>query len=165
MIFVTVGTHEQQFNRLIKCVDELKASGVIEEEVMMQTGFSDYIPGSCKWQKLFGYEDMQRWIREADIVITHGGPASFISVLQAGKMPIVVPRKSEYGEHVNDHQIQFCKAVEEKYGNLILIDDVEELKSAITDYSVIVETRRKTFESNNAAFIEQFKGIVSDLMG
>ena len=29
MIFVTVGTHEQQFNRLIKKIDELKEQGTI----------------------------------------------------------------------------------------------------------------------------------------
>ena len=42
MIFVTVGTHEQPFNRLIKKVDELKRDGVIQEDVIMQTGFSTY---------------------------------------------------------------------------------------------------------------------------
>lgn len=40
MIFVTVGTHEQQFDRLVRCVDRLKAEGKITEEVMIQTGFS-----------------------------------------------------------------------------------------------------------------------------
>lgn len=39
MIFVTVGTHEQQFDRLVRCVDRLKAEGKITEEVMIQTGF------------------------------------------------------------------------------------------------------------------------------
>ena len=41
MIFVTVGTHEQQFNRLIEKVDALAGAGVISEPVIMQTGFSD----------------------------------------------------------------------------------------------------------------------------
>ena len=48
MIFVTVGTHEQPFNRLIKAVDELKRDGVITEDVVMQTGFSTYEPKYCK---------------------------------------------------------------------------------------------------------------------
>lgn len=38
MIFVTVGTHEQPFNRLIKKVDELKRDGIIQEDVIIQTG-------------------------------------------------------------------------------------------------------------------------------
>ena len=36
MIFVTVGTHEQSFERLVKEIDELKGSGVINEEVIIQ---------------------------------------------------------------------------------------------------------------------------------
>ena len=44
MIFVTVGTHEQPFNRLIQKVDELKKDGVITEDVIIQTGFSTYEP-------------------------------------------------------------------------------------------------------------------------
>lgn len=44
MIFVTVGTHEQPFNRLVKAVDDLKKNGVIIDEVIMQTGFSTYKP-------------------------------------------------------------------------------------------------------------------------
>lgn len=47
MIFVTVGTHEQPFNRLIQKVDELKKDGTIQDDVIIQTGFS-----TCKWQQL-----------------------------------------------------------------------------------------------------------------
>ena len=35
MIFVTVGTHEQPFNRLIKKIDDLVANGSIQEEVII----------------------------------------------------------------------------------------------------------------------------------
>lgn len=38
MIFVTVGTHEQPFNRLIQEVDRLKRENIIKDEVQMQTG-------------------------------------------------------------------------------------------------------------------------------
>ncbi|HEM4221640.1 TPA: multidrug MFS transporter, partial [Streptococcus suis] len=38
MIFVTVGTHEQQFNRLIKEIDLLKKNGSITDEIFIQTG-------------------------------------------------------------------------------------------------------------------------------
>ena len=58
MIFVTVGTHEQPFDRLISYVDRLKGKGVITEEVIVQTGFSTYIPGHCIWGRLFPYEEM-----------------------------------------------------------------------------------------------------------
>ena len=78
MIFVTVGTHEQPFNRLIQKVDELKKDGVITEDVIIQTGFSTYEPKYCQWSKLIPYQQMIKNVANARIVITHGGPASFI---------------------------------------------------------------------------------------
>lgn len=56
MIFVTVGTHEQPFNRLIKKIDELKKDGIINEDVIIQTGFSTYEPKYCQWSKLIPYQ-------------------------------------------------------------------------------------------------------------
>lgn len=58
MIFVTVGTHEQPFNRLIQKVDELKRDGIIKDEVIIQTGFSTYEPKYCRWSKLIPYQQM-----------------------------------------------------------------------------------------------------------
>lgn len=55
MIFVTVGTHEQPFNRLIKKVDELIGDGKITENVFMQTGYSTYEPKNCEWSPFLSY--------------------------------------------------------------------------------------------------------------
>ena len=107
MIFVTVGTHEQPFNRLIQKVDKLKRDGVIKDDVIIQTGFSTYEPKYCQWSKLIPYQQMVKNVADARIVITHGGPASFIMPLQIGKTPIVVPRQHQYNDHVNDHQGEF----------------------------------------------------------
>ena len=68
MIFVTVGTHEQQFDRLVRCVDRLKAEGKITEEVMIQTGFSSYEPKVCKWSKLCSYQEMNEYMDQGSDV-------------------------------------------------------------------------------------------------
>lgn len=78
MIFVTVGTHEQPFNRLIQKVDELKKDGVITEDVIIQTGFSTYEPKYCQWSKLIPYQKMIKNVADARIVITHGGARDII---------------------------------------------------------------------------------------
>ena len=111
MIFVTVGTHEQPFNRLIKEVDRLKKEGIITDEVFIQTGFSTYEPQYCDWKKLISYSEMDNYMTHSDIIITHGGPATFMGAIAKGKKPIVVPRQEKYGEHVNDHQLEFAEQV------------------------------------------------------
>ena len=45
MIFVTVGTHEQPFDRLVKYMDGWAAEH--DEKVIIQTGFSTYEPEHC----------------------------------------------------------------------------------------------------------------------
>ena len=60
MIFVTLGTHEQPFNRLVKAIDELKENGIVTEDVVIQTGFSTYEPRFCRWSKLFPYQEMAK---------------------------------------------------------------------------------------------------------
>ena len=92
MIFVTVGTHEQPFNRLIEEIDNLKKEGLLLDEVFIQTGFSTYEPKYCKWESMLSYAEMEEYLTISDIIVTHGGPATFMGVLSKGKVPIVVPR-------------------------------------------------------------------------
>lgn len=163
MIFVTVGTHEQPFNRLIKKVDELVAEGTINEPVVMQIGFSTYIPKHCEWHKMLSYDEMKQYIDEARIVITHGGPASFIEVLQAGKIPVVVPRLAEFSEHVNDHQEEFAQVVNKRYGNIIVIEDVSELGRTLLDYETITRDMDSSTLNHNEMFNDKLGKIVDSL--
>ena len=163
MIFVTVGTHEQQFNRLVQMIDELKRDGVIQEEVLIQTGYSTYEPKYCEWQQWVPYPKMIENVDKARVIITHGGPSSFIMPLQVGKTPIVVPRKADFEEHVNDHQVKFCRAVAERYGSIIVVEDVDKLADVLESYDEIVAKMPSGQESNNAKFCEGFEKIVAGM--
>ena len=159
MIFVTVGTHEQQFNRLVDYMDKWAADH--DEKVIMQTGYSTYEPKHCEWNKLFPYQKMVEMVKEARIVITHGGPSSFIMPLQIGKTPIVVPRQYKYNEHVNDHQVKFCKEVESRMGTIVVVEDIEKLGGVIESYDEIKKEGKNT--SNNAKFCEELECIVDEM--
>ena len=163
MIFVTVGTHEQPFNRLIEAVDKMKAENVFEDDVIIQTGYSTYEPKFCEWQKLYPYDKMLELVQQARIVITHGGPSSFIMPLQIGKIPVVVPRQKQYGEHVNDHQLEFCKAVEERFGNIIVAENEEQLRNAIVNYDDFISSKTNGITSNNSKFVKDFEREINEM--
>ncbi|MBT1161016.1 MULTISPECIES: glycosyltransferase [Bifidobacterium] len=165
MIFVTVGTHEQPFNRLIQAVDELKGQGVIEEPVFMQTGYSTYKPKHCEWQSLLPYDEMQRKVDEAHIVISHGGPSSFLMPLKEGKVPIVVPRQLKFNEHVNDHQVDFVHAVDERFHNIIPVYDIDTLGKMINNYDQYILNMSDSSFSHNIEFCNKFENIVDGLFG
>lgn len=164
MIFVTVGTHEQPFNRLVQEIDNLKRDGVITEDVIIQTGYSTYEPKYCQWDRLIPYKQMIKNVEDARIVITHGGPASFIMPLQIGKTPIVVPRQKKFDEHVNDHQVEFARNVADRMGTIIPVEDIHELKGVILHYNKIVETMGHGINSNNEKFCETLEKIADELV-
>lgn len=152
MIFVTVGTHEQPFDRLLKWIEKMVEDKIIDEEVIIQKGYTDYEPKHCKNFKLIGYEEMQKYIAEARIIITHGGPASFIAPLSIGKIPIVVPRQKDYNEHVNNHQLEFAKEVEVRMKNIIVAETEEKIIDSIVNYSQKVQKLSRDMASNNKKF-------------
>lgn len=162
MIFVTVGTHEQQFNRLVEYMDMWAENH--DEKVIIQSGYSTYEPKNCEWKKLLPYDEMNNLIEQARIVITHGGPSSFVAPLMIGKTPIVIPRKNEFGEHVNDHQVIFSRAISERYGNIIVVEDIERLGATLDTYDNIASGLKKEMISNNEKFCRELKKIVEELL-
>lgn len=163
MIFITVGTHEQPFNRLLKSIDRLVENKVITEKIVAQIGFSTYEPQHYEWEKLYSFEKMNEFVRTARIVITHGGPSSFIMPLQIGKIPIVVPRQKKYGEHINDHQLIFCREVSKRQGNIIEVEDMERLTYVITNYDSLIASMDSSQNSNNLNFCKELEHIVAKL--
>ena len=130
MIFVTIGTHEDQFDRLITTVDDLVATGAITEPVIMQTG-SSQPPRHCEWHEMMSFDDVQATMTAARVVITHGGPATIMQVFALGKIPVVVPRNPDFGEHVDGHQLDFAEHLSDR---VIVVHDVAELADILADY-------------------------------
>ena len=134
-----------------------------EEKVIIQTGFSTYEPKHCEWSKLYSYQKMVELVDEARIVITHGGPSSFIMPLQIGKTPIVVPRMKDFDEHVNNHQVNFCRQVAQRMGTIIEVEDMDELVRVIDEYDDEVKKMKKENNSNNARFCMELESIVDSM--
>ncbi|MBM6728231.1 glycosyltransferase [Limosilactobacillus ingluviei] len=164
MIFVTVGTHEQPFNRLMKEIEYLIEDGVIKEKVVVQGGYSTYVPRKTDYHSFLDYHEMDDTIKNARIVITHGGPASFIDVIQKGKIPIVVPRQSKYHEHINDHQLKFVKFISNRLNNIIPVYNISDLKRVIIDFDKISKSKNTNSRSNNDRFNLKLERIVNDVL-
>lgn len=164
MIFVTVGTHEQPFDRLLKCIDKMVEEGKIKEEVIVQKGYTDYELEHCTSSKLIPYEEMQKNIANARIVVTHGGPASFIAPLSIGKIPVVVPRQKDYNEHVNNHQLEFAREVAARMKNIIVAETEEEIVDSIVNYDKKVKKLSNKNNSNNQKFNESLEKEIIKIM-
>lgn len=110
MIFITTGSRSFQFNRLLKAVDEAIELGFIKDKVFAQIGDSDYKIKNYNFSAFLNHDEFNEKIGEAEIVLTHGGTGVIVNSVKAGKKVIAVPRLKEFGEVVDDHQIELVKA-------------------------------------------------------
>lgn len=108
-VFVSFGTHEQQFNRLMSwCTRAARHTG---GTWIVQSGFTD-VPDAHPFDKvepLIGHTDFLNELRLADVMVTQASPGNVYAALESGCWPLVVPRSHKLGEHVDDHQQHYAQ--------------------------------------------------------
>ncbi len=157
MIFVTTGSQKFQFDRLLRAVDELVSNAVIQDEVFAQSGYCTYIPENFTALSFMEHDEYEAVLTDSDLVITHGGAGTIINALKLGKKVIAVPRLERFGEHVDDHQVQFIATLgQENYLEPCL--DINDLGQA---YHTCISTTYRPFVSNNEAFLADLDSILS----
>lgn len=158
MIFVTVGSQKFPFDRLIRKVDRMVREGMIEEEVFIQSGTSQYIP-SCPHQAFCEREHFAKLMETCDILITHGGAGTMVDAVKLGKRVVAVPRLARYGEHVDDHQMELARRFH-ALDLLCVCPDTERLPEALLS----VRSRSfAPFRSNTEAFLTSLDGYIRSL--
>ncbi|TVQ90949.1 MAG: hypothetical protein EA397_10655 [Deltaproteobacteria bacterium] len=127
MIFITVGTHHQPFDRLVRAARELAET----HEVLLQRGVSTEDAGRCRAVDFLPPPEMTENMRRARIVVAHAGPATLFEAAALGQVPIVVPRDPAHGEHIDDHQLRFVERLEDR---LVILRDPRELPRAVVEW-------------------------------
>ena len=130
MIFVMLGTQNNDFHRLLDEIEKNIENGNINEEVIVQAGFTKYESDKMRIFDVTSKDNLEDLIKKADLIITHAGVGSIEMSLEQNKKVIAVPRLKKFKEHVNDHQ----KDIEgefNKRGWLVGINDVSELGIAL----------------------------------
>jgi len=125
-VFVTVGTHEDPFDRLVEAAQALADAG---HQVRLQRGTSQVPAPDCEGDAHLSPAAMQEAFAWADVVIAHGGPSTLIESAAHGHVPVLVPRRAAHGEHVDDHQLWFSRRIARRVHVVedpaTLVDEVE----------------------------------------
>jgi UDP-N-acetylglucosamine transferase subunit ALG13 len=132
MIFVTVGEATRGFPRLLEAVERLAREGCFgSEDIIMQVGHTKTFRSTrAVVSPFFPPGTFDCLLRDARIVISHGGCGTILSALRVGKIPVVMPRRASRVEHVNDHQFQLSEALARE-GAVFLAVEPKDLPSAI----------------------------------
>ena len=106
MIFVTLGTQDKSFERLLEAIDKAIIKKQITEEVIVQAGYTKYESSNMKILNTIPKDEFLKLMDECTLLITHGGVGSIFDGLKKNKKVIACPRLSKYNEHTNDHQLE-----------------------------------------------------------
>ena len=190
MIFVSLGTQDKPFNRIIDYILKLKEE--IKElediEIVFQIGQTKLSEEEkSKIEKLnekkvsekinkekiknkeeknitvfnmLKPEEMKKYIINSSIVITHAGVGTIMECIENNKDIIVLPRKEENGEHVNNHQEEIAFEMEKK-GLLYKVDTYEKMKEIVIE---LIKNSNNKKENKYISNNEKFNGMLIDYL-
>lgn len=111
-IVVTVGSQSgYPFDRLVT-----RLARVIDPatETLWQTGSADTTGLGIAAHASVPAPELDRAMAAADVVVAHAGVGSALAAVSAGRHPVLVPRRLHHGEHVDDHQVEVARELQER---------------------------------------------------
>lgn len=155
-IFIPLGTQLFQFNRLVKAINNLIIEQIFQpQEILIQSSIIDIKP-ICKYVNYLSSDDFNRYIEEAELIITHAGVNSIMTCMRKKKPLIIAPRQKQFHEHVDNHQLEIADLMEQKF-NVIVVKDMKNLPSAINKAR---NHKYKDWVSKHNEFILSLKEII-----
>lgn len=128
MIFVTVGTGPDGFDRLVRGVDSIAPD--IEESIRAQIGRGEYIPENIEWFRFTSEDEIQELYRNATVVISHAGAGTLLTARSYEKPVVIVPRRKELNEHTDDHQMEIATALRDHQA-VTIVTNMGDLKPVV----------------------------------
>ena len=155
MIFVTLGTQDKTFKRLLDAINEEIKKGTIKEKVVVQAGFTKYDSPNMEVFDLLDKDDFDKYIKECDLLITHGGVGSILTGLKNNKKVIAAPRLAKYNEHMNDHQKEIIERFTEA-GYILAYNEGDDLGKIIKKVKTFKPNKYVSNTNNMIKIIKEF---------
>ena len=164
-VVVTVGTDHHPFDRLVGWVDRWAARHP-DVEVLLQRGTTAVSLASrnVRAVDMLAYDHLVGAMAGADAVVAQGGPGGILDARSVGHRPIVVARRHDLGEHVDDHQVRFAAWMSER-GSIDVASDEAALAARLDAVLAHPATQRVAPDAGaGAAAVERFRAIVDPLV-
>jgi UDP-N-acetylglucosamine transferase subunit ALG13 len=105
-VVVTLGTmrtygFRRAVDRLLKILPDVLEP---DAEVLWQLGVTEDAGMSGDVRSSVPNAELRQAMADADLVIAHSGIGSALTALELGKRPVLLPRRPQFDEHVDDHQ-------------------------------------------------------------
>lgn len=162
LIVVSVGTDHHPFDRLVSWMASWSASHP-SADVFVQYGTARPPRGGVVGAALVPHGELLDAMSNATAVVSHGGPATVADARSAGLRPLVVPRRPELGEHVDDHQVRFARHLA-AIGDAVVVETEAALQAELAE-AVADPTRMRLAPADRdaRAAVERFAVLVDEL--
>jgi UDP-N-acetylglucosamine transferase subunit ALG13 len=122
--FVLVGNVRRPFKRLLNAV-ATKAIA-LPQPVIVQHGHTPFASDICRAAPFFEMSEFETLIARSELIVGHAGVGGIFQALRFGKVPVVVPRRADLGEHIDDHQVSLARALSNT-DRLVVVEDAAAL--------------------------------------
>ena len=157
MIFVTLGTQDKSFERLLKEIDVCIEQKIIKEKVIVQSGYTKYESKNMEIVDFMDNDQFQKYIDTCSLLITHGGAGSILTGMKKNKKVIAIPRLAKYKEHTNDHQLQIVNNLSTD-GYILKCTNLKKLGAIIKDSKNFTP---KKYKANNKKMLDTIENYIS----
>lgn len=171
-IYVSVGTHEQPFQRLLDSV--ANAIQVSDDHCwIVQFGIGSWKVCDERLLRSVDYftpEEVTETLQWADVMVSQASPGNVFGALEAGVWPLVLGRRRAHGEHVDDHQVHFASALA-SMGLATDIADEKRLREVLesashtspADLSARIDAGMRSSSARQAQFREETWALILGL--
>ncbi len=161
-VVVAVGTDHHPFDRLIGWVDAW-AEARPDVTVVVQRGTSAPTE-HCPSVDLLPHGELCQHFADSIVVVSHGGPSTVMDARMAGRLPLVVARDPDRGEHVDDHQQRFARHLD-RHELARVADDAESLHRLLDEALDYPERFAVAFDDAAIRGVTGFASKVDELLG
>jgi UDP-N-acetylglucosamine transferase subunit ALG13 len=164
LVLVVTGTDKHPFDRLVDWTDDwLRARTGSAVRCLVQYG-NGHAPEVADGSAFLDHAALEVLMSTSTVIVSHGGPTTISEARRLGHRPLVVPRRSALGEHVDDHQVRFTT-------HLACSGLVEHVESACALAEAVERALRQgapevrdAVESAAAESAATFAGVVEDVL-
>jgi len=103
--FISLGNSHQSFGRLLKNIEEF--INELPKPILIQRGHTEFSSNKAEVVTFMDMNAFEKAINSHSLIILHGGAGSIIQAVSQKKVPVVMPRRQFFDEHIDDHQVEF----------------------------------------------------------
>jgi UDP-N-acetylglucosamine transferase subunit ALG13 len=160
-VFVSVGTDHHPFERLVGWAERWAAAHP-EDTVVVQHG-TTRAPAGVEHAELYRRDEMRAQLESADAVVISCGPGGVMDVRSTGRRPVVVARRADLGEHVDDHQQAFARHLA-RTGLAVCVETEQEFAEVLEDARRDAPAWRVQAESAAPSGIARIGELIDELV-